>query len=74
MKVYMNSEYIIKWLTIKCWSQNFLAKKIGISSGYVSQLIHGKRRPSPKLRQRILEVLQHVEFDEIFIIKDYRPR
>lgn len=49
-------------------SQNELAKKLGITSGYMSQLVCGTRYPSPKVRQRILDVLD-MDFDDVFLIE-----
>ena len=49
-------------------SQNMLAMRTGISSGYISQLILGARYPSPRVRQRILDALG-MDFDEVFIIE-----
>lgn len=37
-------------------SQRWLARKTGLSSGYVCQLLSGKRCPGPDVRQRLLEV------------------
>ena len=49
-------------------SQNELAKRLGITSGYMSQLVCGTRYPSPKVRQKILDVLG-IDFDDVFIIE-----
>lgn len=47
-------------------SQSDLARKAGLTSGYVSQVISGKRTPSPAVRQRIQDALGVDEFDELF--------
>jgi transcriptional regulator with XRE-family HTH domain len=47
-------------------SQNELADKLGISSGYMSQLVRGTRHPSPQLRRRMMELLDYLTFDELF--------
>ena len=47
-------------------SQNELARLVGISSGYPSQLMSGSAHPSPELRQRLLRVLGVTDFDNLF--------
>ena len=51
-------------------SQNEFAAKLGISSGYMSQLVCGTRYPSPRLRRRILESLDNLIFDDLFVLED----
>ena len=50
-------------------SQNWLAQRIGTSSGYMSQLMAGRRHPSPQMRQKILGILQGYEFDDLFTLQ-----
>ena len=61
-----------KILARKNMSQNRFAIKVGVSSGYMSQLMSGIRNPSPSLRERILVALKMVDsqFDEIFELND----
>ena len=47
-------------------SQNELARLLGISSGYISQLMSGSAHPSPQVRQRLLRVLGVSDFDDLF--------
>ena len=72
MVVAIRSEAIRKILARKNMSQNWLARQLGVSSGYMSQLMTGVRNPSPDLRIKILERLKMDEsgFDKIFEIKD----
>ena len=51
-------------------SQNELARMLGISSGYISQLMSGSAHPSPQVRQRLLRVLGVSGFDDLFTITD----
>ena len=51
-------------------SQNELAVKLGISSGYMSQLVCGTRCPSPRLRRRMLDFLGPLTFDDLFIVEE----
>ena len=50
-------------------SQNELARLVGISSGYLSQLMSGSAHPSPEVRQRLLRVLGTTDFDDLFTIE-----
>lgn len=59
---------IVDLLTRKNLSQNWLAKRLNISSGYMSQLLTGQRTPSPSLRARILEHFPESKFDDLFEI------
>ena len=47
-------------------SQSALARKAGLTTGYISQVMSGKRTPSPDVRRRIQEALGVDDFDELF--------
>ncbi len=47
-------------------SQNSVAKDCGLTSGHLSQLLAGKRNPSPKIRERLLRALPEFTFDGLF--------
>lgn len=49
-------------------SQNELAHLCGLSPGYMSQLMSGKRSPSAHVRRRIQQALGVTGFDELLII------
>ena len=49
-------------------SQNELADRCGLTSGYVSQLFTGERSPSPPVRRRIQRVLGVENFDALFVV------
>jgi len=70
MKVFLRSKEIKKMLIRKNKSQNWLAKRLEVSSGYMSQLMDGSRNPSPKLRERIMNNLPEHKFDDLFLIKE----
>ena len=46
-------------------SQNYLAGRLKISSGYCSQLLSGTRTPSPRLRVKLMKELKE-DFDALF--------
>ena len=50
-------------------SQNELARTVGITSGYLSQLMSGTRCPSAEMRQRLQDILGIDSFDDLFILE-----
>lgn len=50
-------------------SQNALAGKLGISSGYCSNVMVGSRRLSPQLRTRLLKLFK-ADFYTLFEIEE----
>ncbi len=47
-------------------SQNWLAREIGVSPGYVSMLVNGGRSPSRRIRRRMQTALGVNNSSEIF--------
>ena len=72
MKVCLKTRFFQKKLIRKNKSQNWLAEQLGITSGYMSQIMGGTRNPSPELRERIQELFPDNDFDELFIVKDLK--
>jgi len=70
IKVKMNQSAILLAIARRNMSQNMLAIRSGISSGYISQIMSGTRNPSPAVRQRLQEILAPLTFDDIFIIEE----
>lgn len=70
IKVYLRNKEIKKILIRKNKSQNWLAHRLEVSTGYMSQLMDGSRNPSPKLRERIMNHLPEHSFDDLFEIKE----
>ena len=69
MRVYLRTERFCNYLIRNNLSQNWLAQKLGVSSGYLSQLLRGQRSPSPAVRQRIMELFVESGFDDLFEIR-----
>ncbi|MEN8615479.1 helix-turn-helix transcriptional regulator [Dehalogenimonas sp. THU2] len=57
-------------LAKKNLSQRALARKLGMSRSYLSQLVTGKRPPSAYMRQRFLEFFRDCSFDDLFTIEE----
>ena len=50
-------------------SRGEFAKKVGTTSGYMTQLLNGNRAPSPEIRRRIIEALRdYIIFDKLFYL------
>ena len=47
-------------------SQNWLARELGISKGYLSDLVNRGRAPSGRIRRRIQKALDVEDFRELF--------
>jgi len=50
-------------------SQNWLAREVGISPGYLSTLVNQGRAPSGRIRRRMRAVLGVEDFDELFELR-----
>lgn len=70
MKVALRASVISEILARRNISQNWFAYRVGTKSGYMSQLMTGKRNPSPKMREKILKYLNNYKFDDIFKLQD----
>jgi len=70
IRVKLNQVAVLHAIARRNMSQNMLAIRTGISSGYISQIMCGTRNPSPVVRQKLQDVLQPLTFDDIFIIEE----
>lgn len=70
LKVLIRQREVEQFLIRRNLSQNAFAERLGISSGYMSQLMRGNRYPSAELRAKILRSLKNIKFDEVFEIVD----
>jgi len=70
IKIMLNREFVGKVLTRRNISQNGLARRLRISSGYMSQIMNGSRYISAKMRRRIFRYFRRYEFNDLFIIID----
>ena len=48
-------------------TQKELARRSGISAGYLSQLMSGERSPSARTQRRLQEALDVADWDRLFI-------
>jgi transcriptional regulator with XRE-family HTH domain len=73
MKVRLNHQRLLAFLALSPLTQNHWAIKLGISKGHWSEIVNGKHPyPSPKTRQRMLEVLG-IPFEDLFEIETGIP-
>ncbi|AMG33023.1 transcriptional regulator with XRE-family HTH domain [Staphylococcus saprophyticus] len=65
MTITVNETLIKKAMFIKGFNLSDLAHETGVGISYLSQIINGKKIPSPKLAKKMSEVLQ-VDVSELF--------
>lgn len=51
-------------------SRNGFARRLRISSTYISYLMRGLRNPSLKLRERIMKIMPEYKWDDLFKIEE----
>ena len=68
--VKVNKLALLRAIAKRNMSQNMLATKVGSSSGYISNIMCGTRIPSPRMREKLLNALAPLTFDDIFIIEE----
>lgn len=68
MKIFMESKEVKKLMLQNGLNVSALAEQVEVGISYMSQVINGKRNPSPKLAKRIAETLG-VEITDIFTIE-----
>ena len=68
-RVRLKPETVWRCLNRLNLSQNKLAQRVGISSGYLSQLMSGTRCPSAEVRVGLMEALGVSDFDELFFLE-----
>ena len=69
-RILLNAPALWKRLDLLNMTQNELARRAGVTSGYISLLVGGKRCPSPELRRRFMEILGVTDFHELFIVEE----
>ena len=68
--VRLNTAALWERLTKLNRSQNWLARQIGISPGYMSMLVNAGRTPSGRIRSRMQKALGVHDFDELFTTEE----
>ena len=68
-RVRLKAEEVWELLNRLNLTQNELARRIGRSSGYLSQLVNGERCPSAETRRRLMQVLGVSDFDDLFVME-----
>lgn len=56
------------------WSQRAFAKKLGVSSGALSEMMKGKRSISPKMKTKIASVLQLSPLEQLEFFEETLPQ
>ncbi|MXZ90472.1 MAG: helix-turn-helix transcriptional regulator [Chloroflexi bacterium] len=58
-------------LNVLNMSQNELARRIGRSQGFVSELFNGRRYAAGETRRRMVAALGVARFEDLFILEEY---
>ena len=62
----LNRDVVWRQLSLRNMAQNELARAVGITAGYLSQLMSGRRSPSARLQARLAEELGIDDPEELF--------
>ncbi|HDG4693353.1 TPA: helix-turn-helix transcriptional regulator [Staphylococcus aureus] len=65
MTILANTRKFKEAMFLKGFNLSDLSRETGVGISYLSQIINGKKIPSPKLAEKMAEVLQ-VEVNELF--------
>ncbi len=65
MAILANTRKFKEAMFLKGFNLSDLSRETGVGISYLSQIINGKKIPSPKLAKKMAEVLQ-VEVNELF--------
>ena len=68
--VRLDAAVLWKRLALLNRSQNWLAREIGISPGYLSLLVNEGRAPSGRIRRRMQKALGVEDFHELYRLED----
>ena len=68
--VRLDAAALWKRLALLNRSQSWLARKIGISPGYLSMLVNAERAPSGRVRERMQQALGVDGFNDLFRLED----
>ena len=68
--VRLDTAALWKRLALLNRSQNWLAREIGVSPGYVSTLVNTGRAPSGRIRRRMLKTLEIEDFHDLFRLEE----
>ena len=66
----LDAEKAWERLSVLNMSLNELARRIGRSRSFVSDLFHGRRCASGETRRRLMEVLQVNSFEDLFVLEE----
>lgn len=67
MDIQLRREVLREYIARRNISQNSFAIKANVSSGYMAQLLIGKRKPSGPVRAKLMKA-SGMKFDQLFLI------
>lgn len=69
MSIYLDNHKAKKMMFIKGFNVSSFAVEVGVGISYLSQILNGKKTPSPKLAKKIAETLE-VKIEDLFFFKE----
>jgi transcriptional regulator with XRE-family HTH domain len=71
MRIQLRADVLEDHIGRRNLSQNAFARRAGVTSGYISLLLRGRRNPSAKMRQKLLRATRTedgkvLNFDDLF--------
>ncbi len=67
MNVRLRREVLQEHIARRNISQNNFAIRANVSSGYMAQILVGKRKPSGRIREKLMQA-SGLKFDDLFLI------
>ena len=71
MKVIVDKKNVQKLMFFKGMLMKDLAKEVGVSDGYLSNILNQKTKVSNRVAKKLADVLE-VEVKDIFVIKNHK--
>lgn len=68
MKVTLKVRVLKEYIARQNLTQNEFGERVGSSSGFMAQLLHGTRQPSAYTRARLCKTTK-LSFDDLFLIE-----
>ena len=68
-RVRLRAQVVWEYLNRHNLSQNAFARRHDIDPGYLSQMMNGRRFPSPEMRVRLMAALGITDFDDLFVME-----
>jgi transcriptional regulator with XRE-family HTH domain len=72
--IFVNSDFLIKYLSANELSESQFAEKIGVAHSTVNRILNGKRNPGSKFIAGVLKNFSDLSFEQVFSYNRQLPR